>query len=170
MTSSAMYRCVFEFKLGDMPAEQSVCICRMALLTCMYMHVHIYVALLFVPYTLAPHSWRSILAVQVLLHVVYYSFTLPGDPGMTGCRQRPASMAWLRSQLGPVLAWWMRGCKVCTKSFLPEHFNASLLVPALLSCTKVKVHPRNRFSTIFAHFFSYKAHLQLDSSHLITCS
>lgn len=84
----------------------------MWLLTLMYAQVHIYVALLFGPYSFAPHAWRGILAVQFLAHVVYYAFTLPGDPAVTGWRKSAACMNWLRAKIGPVLEWWMRGCKV----------------------------------------------------------
>lgn len=87
----------------------------MALLILMYAQVHIYVALLIAPYSFIPQAWRRILVVQFVAHVVYYACTLPGDPAVTGCRKSAVSMAWLRSKIGPVLEWWMRGCKVCTQ-------------------------------------------------------
>jgi hypothetical protein len=103
--------------------------CRMTVLISMYMQVHIYVALLFGPFTLYPQSWCTVLAVQVTVHAVYYAFTLPGDPAVSGCRTRSAFQAWARSQVGPVLDWWMRGCKVCCSPLAASSPDDSPTIP-----------------------------------------
>jgi hypothetical protein len=85
--------------------------CRALALASLYLPGHVWFLCLVVPFVVFS-EWRAVVAVQALVHGIYVWSTTRGQPSLSGCRYWPAAVNWMRRNMGPAYAWWMRECEV----------------------------------------------------------